>query len=168
MFLYRAGEFKLVEEHLNGIENDNLRQLIASMISLNPNDRKSAETYILEEHDRLFPAYFYKFLQPYMFNFASAHMTPDDKIMRIYADITLITYELGITSNHGEPLPDFNVDCETHENGIILMITVVTSNIRGINHCITKLRCLDILKQFATYTTSDNILDRIMPYIVIK
>lgn len=46
LLAYRAGDLELVKKHLKGIENENLRNLIASMINLNPKERKSAEIYL--------------------------------------------------------------------------------------------------------------------------
>lgn len=43
---------ELVTAHLAQLENDNLRNLIASMISLNPKERKSADVYLDEERGR--------------------------------------------------------------------------------------------------------------------
>lgn len=46
LLAYRAGDLELVKKHLKGIENENLRNLIASMINRNPKERKSAEIYL--------------------------------------------------------------------------------------------------------------------------
>lgn len=43
---------------------------------------------------------------------------------------------------------------------------MVTSCIRGLKYCKTKLHCLEILQQLSMYTTSETVLDRILPYIV--
>lgn len=43
---------ELVTKHLEQLENENLRNLISSMISRNPDDRKSAEVYLDEERGR--------------------------------------------------------------------------------------------------------------------
>lgn len=49
---YRSGDMELVTAHLAQLENDNLRNLISSMISLNPKERKSADVYLDEERGR--------------------------------------------------------------------------------------------------------------------
>lgn len=159
LLAYRAGEMELVKKHLKEIENENLRNLIASMISRNPKERKSAEIYLDQERGRLFPEYFYSFLQSYMQMFSSIPIMPaDDKILRLHSDIGQIIQILTQTDDN---------ECGSSEaNGLIIITTVVTSCIRGLHHCITKLRCLDILKLLAEHTTSETILDRILPYIV--
>lgn len=134
------------------------------MLNRIPTERKSAEIYLDQERGRLFPEYFYSFLQSYLQIFSSIPIIPaDDKIMRLHADITnkqiinILTENFG-TYEDGED--------KVEENGWILMTTVVTSCIRGLHHCSSKLCSLEILQQLAEYTSSDTILDRILPYIV--
>lgn len=54
------------------------------MIKLNPADRCSAELYLDEEKNKIFPDYFYSFLQPYlqMFSATNPIISPDEKIDR--------------------------------------------------------------------------------------
>lgn len=52
LLAYRSGDMELVTKHLNQLENDNLRNLIASMISRSPADRKSAEVYLDEQRGK--------------------------------------------------------------------------------------------------------------------
>lgn len=52
LLAYRSGDQELVTKHLGQLENNNLRNLIASMISRTPEDRKSAEVYLDEERGR--------------------------------------------------------------------------------------------------------------------
>lgn len=165
LLAYRAGETEMVKKHMEQLENDNLRDLISSMISLNPAERKSADVYLDEERGRLFPEYFYTFLQSYMQMFSSLQiLPPDDKIMRLSSDIKQI---IGIFT------PEPNADDEKtderpipEDDGLIIITAVVTSCIRGLKYCMTKLRCLEILQQLSIYTTSETVLDRIIPYIV--
>lgn len=163
LLAYRAGEMELVKKHLKEIENENLRNLIASMISRNPKERKSAEIYLDQERGHLFPEYFYSFLQSYIQMFSSIPIRPaDDKILLLHSDIKQIIKIL--TKNDNNDVDDENVSTEC--NGLIIITTVVTSCIRGLQHCITKIRCLEILKLLSENTTSETILDRILPYIV--
>ena len=169
LLAYRAGEMELVNKHLNGIENEKLRNLIASMIILNPKHRKSAEIYLDEERGRLFPEYFYSFLQSYMqmFSFVPI-MPPDDKIRVLYKDIGQIVVIL--TNQHVKIEENEDGTCTntvmSDNEGLLIITALVTSCIRGLQHCITKLRSLEILKEIAQHTSSENILDRIIPYIV--
>lgn len=161
LLAYRAGESELVQKHLDQLENEHLRSLIASMISLKSEDRKSAEIYLDEEKGRLFPEYFYTFLQSYMQMFSSLQiLPPDEKVMRLYSDINQIIdiFLPGEDVDNTQMVPD--------DDGLILVTAVVTSCIRGLQYCKTKLYCLEILQQLSVHTTSETVLDRILPYIV--
>lgn len=160
LLAYRAGEMELVKKHLSGIQNEDLANLISSMISLNPDDRKTAEIYLDEERGRLFPDYFYTFLQPYLQIFSSNPvLPPDEKMLIMHQDINQL---LNVCSYLDE---EDNVRC-TDNDGLILAIGTVTSCIRGLQHSKSRLRALEILRRLAEHTTSETILDRILPYIV--
>lgn len=165
LLAYRAGETEMVKRHMEQLENDNLRDLISSMISLNPAERKSADVYLDEERGRLFPEYFYTFLQSYMQMFSSLQiLPPDDKIMRLSSDIKQIIDIFTPKPNaDDEKLDERSI---SDDDGLIIITAVVTSCIRGLKYCMTKLRCLEILQQLSMYTTSETVLDRILPYIV--
>lgn len=142
------------------------------MLSRNPKERKAAEIYLDQERGRLFPEYFYSFLQSYLQMFSSTEiMTPDDKINRLHSDMLHFIKVLTKQSDEGEIIPTEKKEKETcnapcDQDGLILIITVVTSCIRGLHHCDTKICSLEILQKFAEYTSSETILDRILPYIV--
>lgn len=156
LLLYRNGGNDLVNRHLNSIEDENLRNLLASMLSVNPKERKSAEIYLDMERGRLFPEYFYSFLQSYIpIQFSSIPIVPcDDKIMRLYGDITQMI--------------DIITKDKLEDDGLILTTTLVTSCIRGLKYCNSKINCLEILRKLAQHTSSETILDRILPYVVSK
>lgn len=153
------------------------------MLDRNPKKRKSAEVYLDEERGKLFPEYFYSFLQSYLQMFSSTPiMSPDDKILRLHADIAhcikVLTNQ--VDNNNDDDNNENNeksddskekIDLERcytipDQDGLILIITVVTSCIRGLQHCNTKINCLEILQKLGEYTSSETILDRILPYIV--
>ncbi|XP_011189756.2 phosphoinositide 3-kinase regulatory subunit 4 [Zeugodacus cucurbitae] len=174
---YRSGENELVYKHLESIENENLRALLGSMINLNSIYRKSAEDYLDEERGRLFPEYFYSFLQSYLQMFSSSPiMSPDDKILRLHSDIghciKVLTHDPNLTpeeeidANHSTVNTDSCQRLPPEQDGLILIITVVTSCIRGLKQSNTKICSLEILHRLCKYTTSDTILDRILPYIL--
>lgn len=50
--------------------------------------------------------------------------------------------------------------------GLILITSLVTSCIRGLHHCTSKLYSLEILQLLCENCSSETILDRILPYIV--
>lgn len=65
-----------------------MRALLSSMLERNPGSRKSAEIYLAQERGKIFPEYFYSFLQSYMLIFSAAPiLSPDEKINRLKKDI---------------------------------------------------------------------------------
>lgn len=154
LLLYRNGGNDLVNRHLSSIEDENLRNLLTSMLSVNPKERKSAEIYLDMDRGRLFPEYFYSFLQSYIpITFSSVPIVPnDDKILRLHGDMSQMI--------------DIITRDKLEDDGLILVAGLVTSCIRGLNYCNSKIHCLEILRKLAQFTTSETILDRILPYIV--
>lgn len=121
-----------------------------------------ALTHSISFFGRLFPEYFYSFLQSYMQMISSIPLkSSDDKIMCLHSDMASIIHML---TNHNKDIN--SLDLTVDNDGLIIITTVATSCIRGLHHCNSKLLCLEILQQLAMYTTSETILDRILPYIV--
>lgn len=154
LLAYRNGDVELMNRYLSSVEDDVLRNLLTSMLSLNPKERKSAEIYLDQERGRLFPEYFYSFLQSYIpITFCSIPVTSnDDKIMKLHSDISQII--------------DIVAKDENENDGLILVTALVTSSIRGLYHCNSKISCLEILHKIAQHTSSETILDRILPFIL--
>ncbi|XP_053618179.1 phosphoinositide 3-kinase regulatory subunit 4 [Plodia interpunctella] len=50
--------------------------------------------------------------------------------------------------------------------GLILITSLVTSCIRGLHHCTSKLYALEILQLLCENSSSETILDRILPYVI--
>lgn len=66
MFNYKSGEYS-VEPYLRGIEDDKIRDLVRSMIQLNPSDRLTFEMYLNNcRSNQTFPHSFYSFLHPFL------------------------------------------------------------------------------------------------------
>uniref|UniRef100_A0A2M4B9Q5 non-specific serine/threonine protein kinase n=1 Tax=Anopheles marajoara TaxID=58244 RepID=A0A2M4B9Q5_9DIPT len=194
LLAYRRGEEDLVLRHLNGIEDGRLRELIRSMLSLDPRERLSAELYLDQERGHLFPEYFYSFLQSYLQMFSTIPVVPpDEKVVRLHADIAQIVEicqkgerakDAEVTEHDrvGEPAEqqhEQNQKQKQHQqqqgeeerrgqdnDGLVLITSVVTSCIRGLSFCRSKLLSLEILHVLAQHTSSETILDRILPYIL--
>ncbi|XP_034485161.1 phosphoinositide 3-kinase regulatory subunit 4 [Drosophila innubila] len=179
LLAYRAGDRELVKKHLAGIENERLRNLLASMIDIDSLNRKSAEDYLDQERKKLFPEYFYSFLISYLQMFSSTPiMSADAKIQWLNKDIghciKVLTQAGDLTPSEEDESKQNQekrdpVRCERlppEEDGLILIITVVTSCIRGLKQSNTKIAALQLLEKLSKYTTSETILDRILPYIL--
>jgi phosphoinositide-3-kinase regulatory subunit 4 len=115
LFRYRQGEYNPDHSHLNKIQDANVRELIMHMIQVDPNSRMSADDYLTHWKDKVFPSYFYGFLQQYMYSITdpssgqkpvttvAEHLgEPDDRIEQIYNDYDKISHLL--SSNAGEEL----------------------------------------------------------------
>lgn len=112
LFKYRQGEYDPAQLHLNKIQDKDVRELIMHMIQLDPNSRMSAEDYLEHWQGKVFPHYFYGFLQQYMHSITdpssgrkpvttvNEHLgEPDDRIEQIYSDFDKISHLL--SSNEG-------------------------------------------------------------------
>jgi len=107
LFKYRQGEYNPEISHLNKIQDGNIRELITHMIQVDPNSRMSADDYLMHWKDKVFPSYFYGFLQQYMYSITdpssgrkpvttgTEHLgEPDERIEQIYNDYDKISHLL--------------------------------------------------------------------------
>lgn len=167
---YRTGKYT-PQKHLDNIEDLHLRTMLSTMIQRDPTQRLSAEVYLSEEKGRLFPEYFYSFLQPYMLAFSTSPIiSPDDKILRLKKDMSSISKIFGPERLSCLKQNDENdaVKCEKNNetDGLVIVVSLVTSCIRGLHDCASKEQSLEILLQLTGYASEETILDRILPYIV--
>ncbi|KAI0014395.1 ARM repeat-containing protein [Xylariaceae sp. FL0662B] len=109
MFKYRgSGEYDPVISHLSRIPDQGLREMLSSMIQLDPQKRYSAEQYLDFYKAKVFPEYFYSFLHQYMElitdpssgrALVSGAMKnlgeADERIDRVFYDFDKISYFLG-------------------------------------------------------------------------
>ncbi|KAJ8710702.1 hypothetical protein PYW08_009217 [Mythimna loreyi] len=204
LLAYRNGEERPASMTL-ATDEPQLKALLHSMTERNPRDRRTAELYLDEARGKLFPEYFYSFLQSYMLIFsAQPILPPDEKILRIHQDIRNIikiftqpsdaknyqdlveeTTEHQNIDNIDKIKDNFKVlnvnttdfdedddkaperkDMGPDSEGLILITSLVTSCIRGLHHCTSKLYSLEILQLLCENSSSETILDRILPYII--
>ncbi|KAI2637108.1 ARM repeat-containing protein [Hypomontagnella submonticulosa] len=108
MFKYRRGEYDPVISHLSRIPDQSLREMLSSMIQVDPEKRYSAEQYLDFYKTKIFPEYFYNFLHQYMelITDPSSGRNPvsgsmknlgeaDERIDRVFYDFDKISYFLG-------------------------------------------------------------------------
>ncbi|XP_063233284.1 phosphoinositide 3-kinase regulatory subunit 4 isoform X2 [Bacillus rossius redtenbacheri] len=176
LLAYRNGEYN-VSKQLDRLEEPGIRELVRSMMQKDPSCRKSAELYLDEQRGRMFPEYFYSFMQSYMTIFsAGIILSPDEKIARLKKDIGYIIKilisgeaELDDGSCEKSVLEDQEKKTEDADDsgaeGLVIITSLVTSCIRGLRHCNSKFHCLDILLELAGHVSDETILDRILPYI---
>ncbi|KAF1839378.1 ARM repeat-containing protein [Decorospora gaudefroyi] len=107
LFKYRQGEYNPEHSHLSKIHDANIRELILHMIQVDPNSRMTAEDYLTHWKGKVFPSYFYGFLQQYMYSITdpssgrkpvttgTEHLgEPDERIEQIYSDYDKISHLL--------------------------------------------------------------------------
>ncbi|KAG5888474.1 hypothetical protein JTB14_022104 [Gonioctena quinquepunctata] len=167
---YCSGKYS-PQKHLEKLEDPNLRSLISNMIDKDPTKRKSAEDYLAEYRGTLFPEYFFSFLQSYMLIFSSSPiLSSDEKIMRLKTDIVEIFTFLGPMTKFNEEVEDEKQDAEKIDKGecegLVIITSLVTSCIRGLHDCSSKLYSLEILLELASHASDETVLDRILPYIM--
>ncbi|KAL5390720.1 hypothetical protein DPSP01_001791 [Paraphaeosphaeria sporulosa] len=118
LYKYRTGEYDPVHVHLSKIKDKHVRELITHMIQMDPNSRMSAEDYLEHWQGKVFPHYFYGFLQQYMHSItdpssgrkpvttANEHLgEPDDRIEQIYSDFDKISHLLSSSQGNAPEKP---------------------------------------------------------------
>lgn len=108
LFKYRTGDYDPTLVLLNKIDDDHIRNLITSMIKLNPEERWHAQDYLDEYKDKAFPLYFYQHLHTFMQEITDPSSgqkrviksefnngESDDRIERIYRDFETLSVSLG-------------------------------------------------------------------------
>lgn len=122
MFKYKKGEY---HPNLEGIQDQNIRDMVQSMISIEPKERKSAADYLRIYQKKVFPDKFYTFLYPYMLKLANptgvdhtyksrSHIC-DERIDRIYKDFGKISFYLNFK---------FASDNEKHDKDTIIPMQI--------------------------------------------
>ncbi|KAH4184863.1 non-specific serine/threonine protein kinase [Parastagonospora nodorum] len=107
LFKYRQGEYHPEHSHLSKIQDTNIRELVVHMIQVDPSSRMSADDYLMHWKEKVFPSYFYGFLQQYMYSITdpssgrkpvttgAEHLgEPDERIEQIYNDYDKIAHLL--------------------------------------------------------------------------
>ena len=108
LFKYRRGEYDPVITHLSVISDKDVRDMISSMIQLDPEKRYSAEQCLEFGKGKVFPSYFYNFLHQYLdlvtdpssgnrpMSGATKNLgEADERIDRVFYDFDKISYFLG-------------------------------------------------------------------------
>ncbi|KAG8212699.1 hypothetical protein J437_LFUL019599 [Ladona fulva] len=208
LLAYRNGEYS-AWKHLENIEDSGIRELLRSMMEKDASLRLSAEVYLDQQRGKVFPEYFYSFLQSYMLIFSAAPIISlDEKVSRLKKDIKNIVKILKPDSNTtSKPVEQKNQSNESsrkseesekedqernsgsrdekdleqygatensldeggkrdNSEGLIIVTSLANSCVRGIHHCNSKLSVLEVLLELCAHTSSETVLDRILPYIV--
>ncbi|GAM90147.1 hypothetical protein ANO11243_081870 [Dothideomycetidae sp. 11243] len=141
LFRYRKGDYDPAQTSLTAIKDDHIREMVTHMISLDPNDRYSAQEYLDFWKEKAFPVYFYTFLHQYthLITDPTSGQTPvaagatnnggsDDRIDRIFNDYDKISYALGL-DNTGT-----DVRSEPNKKSMSLQLFPMQIDIPGYQH----------------------------------
>uniref|UniRef100_A0A8C0WKK3 non-specific serine/threonine protein kinase n=1 Tax=Castor canadensis TaxID=51338 RepID=A0A8C0WKK3_CASCN len=160
LLAYRNGHF-FPEQVLNKIEDHSIRELVTQMIHREPDKRLQAEDYLKQQRGNAFPEIFYTFLQPYMAQFAKeTFLSADERILVIRKDLGNIVHNLC-----GPDLPE-NAEGEPKENGLVILVSVITSCLQTLKYCDSKLAALELILHLAPRLSVEILLDRITPYLL--
>ncbi|XP_077160519.1 phosphoinositide 3-kinase regulatory subunit 4 [Paroedura picta] len=149
------------EQVLNKIEDRSIRELVTQMIHRDPENRLAAEDYLKQQRNNAFPEIFYTFLQPYMAQFAKeTFVSADERILVIRKDLDNIIHNL---CGHDQTE---KAEGETKENGLVILVSVITSCLQTLKYCDSKLAALELILQLAPRLSVEILLDRITPYLL--
>lgn len=137
------------DEKISRIHKD-----IASIINIfikNPNDKKNYEDIV----------------EPSKSDISGMNEFPLEALKDVKFKTIDASKEVKINENNNElNIIKDKKSISPDSEGLMIITSLVTSCIRGLHHCTSKLNCLDILFQLAEYASAETILDRIIPYIV--
>uniref|UniRef100_A0A452ISI4 Phosphoinositide 3-kinase regulatory subunit 4 n=1 Tax=Gopherus agassizii TaxID=38772 RepID=A0A452ISI4_9SAUR len=160
LLAYRNGLFS-PDQVLNKIEDRSIRELVTQMIHCEPDKRLGADDYLKQQRNNAFPEIFYTFLQPYMAQFAKeTFLSADERILVIRKDLDNIIHNL---CGHDRTE---KAEGETKENGLVVLVSVITSCLQTLKYCDSKLAALELILHLAPRLSVEILLDRIMPYLL--
>ncbi|KAF9557800.1 ARM repeat-containing protein [Agrocybe pediades] len=182
LFKYREGEYK-VEGHLAAIGDEGVQNLIKLMINLDPAERPTFDTLLHTSRGAVFPESFYSFLHNYvssinelptesLMNHPSTPSTldalpsdSDHRLERIWADYESIEPYIIPEANPDAEM-DVKVEYMPEDGPALIILALVTANIRNCTLPSSKLRALDVFLALACHLTDEAKLDRMVPYVV--
>lgn len=176
LFGYKRGEKKPV---LDGIEDQGVRDIILSMVSLDPKDRKSAEEYLRSD---IFPSYFWTLWDLYCRFSARSHESADPMISHTWDNFDAIlealdasfTYEnhiftpksllpVAITLPSGTVIPSL---LEHERDGALMVLSIICSSIRASTQLTWRQRAIDLVLALSVIVDDSARLDRSLPYFL--
>ncbi|KAK8119190.1 uncharacterized protein PG998_003816 [Apiospora kogelbergensis] len=187
LYKYRRGEFDPVISHLSRIPDQGLREMLSSMLALEPEKRYSAEQYLdIWNSPRI-----RHLAAPPISGPAKNLGEADERIDRIYYDFDKISYFLGYQDKKTSPdtarfsprlglglFPvRLNIPNNEHytsitpqpvaDDGNLIFLSVVVASLRNAARSAPKVRACDLLLAFAERLTDEAKLDRVLPYLMM-
>lgn len=95
LIAYANGDYDPFDELKRKIKDRNVLEMITSMLSVEPQARRSAEAYLREQHGRAFPVYFLP-LKNYMAKLVSTRVSADEIVVNIKRNHLVLIENLGL------------------------------------------------------------------------
>lgn len=149
LLLYKEKKHFSSDQSIKKIQNKFMKEIICSLISLDPNERKSSNEILKQYKGTLFLNYFD---QLYELMKTLIRLPPDAKILCLSQEIDNI-------------LP---VIVSENPTGVLLLFLQITSCIRSLKHVHCKIQAQRIILNLvkSTPVVSTYITDRLIPYLV--
>ena len=189
LLAYRERKYDPSQELINEIGDKNILDMLSSMLSLDPNERKSANQYLQEQNDKAFPSYFVT-LKNYVSRFINVKMSPDDVIVKLRNDLPVLLKNFKLNLNEDEinhsssnnqddttklsdsftpnsPLSSTITTTTNNQNtndAFLILLSLLLSTIRKLKFTENKLIAIDLMTNFSKFLDDSIILDRILPY----
>lgn len=194
LFKYKLGEYDPggVLERIDDLE---IRSMIMHMVSLDPDRRYSAESYLQKWRRRAFPNYFTTFLHEYIASITEAQrhhlQSPsadiDDELDRIFFEFDQISFFLGFddkSKKASKPeypmqnlmtslsIPNYqpaNVDGlkrASGEDGALVFLSILLTGVRNTIRPTTRVRACDTILALSERISDEAKLDRVVPFLI--
>lgn len=190
LFKFKKGE---LEPNISSISDSKVRQLVNTLISIEPSDRSLAHDLLDEYRGSLFPEYFYDYLYKFMcdINNAELHVVAensdyvspsDSRLEMIYDSFEDITRALLFSYDSDTPpvrytgpvlkinlggLPeDYTIrKVEQEEAGALILLNTVCSLLGTLKRPGNKVKACEIILALSERISDYAKLDRALPYI---
>jgi hypothetical protein len=158
------GKFDPKLDLQNEIKDNDIVQMIITMINLDANERRSINEHLQEQNEKSFPSYFV-FLKSYLSKFVSVKMQPDEIILKLKADLPLLLKNLKLNLADGDVARTADVQTNPNTNdAFLILLSLLLSIIRKLKFSKTKLMSIELMLTFSRFLNDSIILDRIIPY----
>ncbi|KAI9297523.1 ARM repeat-containing protein [Neoconidiobolus thromboides FSU 785] len=166
---YKRGDYD-PSHTINQIECPEIRNMVESMIQLEPEKRLSAREYLIIWKDKAFPSYFYDFLHPYLCSIVDPYpnheldnieLQTDFRIFKLYSDYNQISAIFDFSNDIDNP--EVNLK---REEGALLLLSVLTSSVKNCVYSSKKRLAIDMMFSIGRHLNDEMKLDRLLPYLV--
>ncbi|WRT63674.1 uncharacterized protein IL334_000597 [Kwoniella shivajii] len=168
LFAYREGSVGL-EGLLDNIDNHEVKEMIAQMLSRDPASRPSFDLILSTFRETIFPEYFYTFLKDYITSLSEV----TEPVAPSSMETTFLQKSAGQCGMKIDRMLDewesisIHLDKKASEDGpALLLLNVVTSSIRNCIWPSSRLHGLQLFLNLLPYLFDEDKVDRIVPFIV--